>query len=184
MYKHNYNSGNGFLTSIWGPMLWSLLHIISLNYPVKPTKRQKDDYYDFVMSLRNVLPCGACRKNMTQNLKNVKFTKESSLKNRDSFSRWVYEFHNEVNRMLLKPNFQTFEEIRDTYEMFRARCGYTKSGIEKGEKGCITPVNNIKSKCILSIIPDRIPTNGSLFVDKECYPYHESDSDLSDENSS
>ena len=39
--KKDYQSGEGMLTSVWGPSLWHTLHTISFNYPVKPTKEQK-----------------------------------------------------------------------------------------------------------------------------------------------
>jgi hypothetical protein len=160
-------STNGFLTDIWGPMLWSVLHIISLNYPEHPEEHHKDEYYNFIISLQHVLPCGACRENMVNNLKTVKFSKLHSLKNRESFSHWVYDFHSEVNRTLNKTSQPTFEEMKETYEMFRAKCGKPKKGTEKG---CIVPVNHVKTKCILSIIPYHLPTNGSIVVDKRCYP--------------
>ena len=50
------------VTNVWGPSLWHVLHTISFNYPVNPTEEQKQQYKDFVLSLGNVLPCGACRK--------------------------------------------------------------------------------------------------------------------------
>ena len=35
--KKDYNSGDGMITSIWGPSMWHYLHTISFNYPVNPT---------------------------------------------------------------------------------------------------------------------------------------------------
>ena len=40
--KKDYSSSEGMLTSVWGPSLWHTLHTISFNYPVKPTKEQKN----------------------------------------------------------------------------------------------------------------------------------------------
>ena len=34
---NDYNSGDGMLTSVWGPGMWHVLHTMSFNYPVKPT---------------------------------------------------------------------------------------------------------------------------------------------------
>ena len=42
--KSHYSSGEGMLTSVWGPALWHVLHTISFNYPVKPSTQQKRDY--------------------------------------------------------------------------------------------------------------------------------------------
>ena len=37
------------------------------------TEEQKKEYRNYVLSLQNVLPCGACRKNLKTNLLNYKF---------------------------------------------------------------------------------------------------------------
>ena len=39
--KKNYLSGDGMLTTIWGPSLWHYLHTISFNYPIQPSQIQK-----------------------------------------------------------------------------------------------------------------------------------------------
>ena len=46
--KEHFDSGDGMLTLIWGPPLWHTLHTISFNYPVKPNKDDKDNYYVFL----------------------------------------------------------------------------------------------------------------------------------------
>lgn len=165
---YDYNSDMGFLTSIWGPMLWTVLHIISLNYPVKPTKEQQDHYYDFIMTLPNVLPCGACRVNMRKNMRKVGFSKAKVFKNRESFARWLHALHNEVNRMLDHPVLESFEDMRDTFEMFRAKCGKPKPG--QKENGCVEPVHKVKTKCVLSILPINVPSgSSSIYIDESCY---------------
>ena len=55
--KSDFNSGDGMLTSVWGPSAWHLLHTMSFNYPVEPTQEQKHHYRNFVLNLKNVLPC-------------------------------------------------------------------------------------------------------------------------------
>ena len=50
--KEDYKSGDGMLTSVWGPSLWHYLHIISFNYPVNPTKSNKKYYKEFVNNLK------------------------------------------------------------------------------------------------------------------------------------
>ena len=49
--KEDYNSNNGMLTTVWGPPLWHFLHLMSFNYPVNPTKKQKRDYKRFIHDL-------------------------------------------------------------------------------------------------------------------------------------
>ena len=40
----DYKSGEGMLTTVWGPSLWHFLHIMSFNYPNEPTNDQKKQY--------------------------------------------------------------------------------------------------------------------------------------------
>ena len=62
--KSDFNSGDGMLTSVWGPSMWHYLHTMSFNYPVNPTKEEKKHYKDFILSLQHVLPCKYCRINL------------------------------------------------------------------------------------------------------------------------
>ncbi len=119
--ENDYNSGDGMMTSIWGPPMWHILHTISFNYPIHPTVDQKKHYYNFYNNLKNILPCKYCRDNLSSNLKNHKLTL-SVLKNRDSLSRWVYQLHEIVNSMLGKNSGLKYEDVRDRYEHFRSRC--------------------------------------------------------------
>ncbi len=38
--ENDFNSGDGMLTSVWGPALWHSLHTMSFNYPVNPSDEQ------------------------------------------------------------------------------------------------------------------------------------------------
>ena len=58
--KKDYQSGDGMLTSVWGPSLWHYLHTMSFNYPIKPTKEDKKYYKEFIFNLKHVLPCKYC----------------------------------------------------------------------------------------------------------------------------
>ena len=160
--KEDYESDNGMMTYIWGPPTWHFLHTISFNYPTNPTMEQKHQYKDFIYSLRNVLPCGKCRKNLAKNFKKLPLTMEN-MKSRDTFSKYIYNLHKTVNTMLDKDTPVSYESVRDTYEHFRARCagGASGTGTKKtthnktaqSEKGCIVPYKGKKQKCILQIVP-------------------------------
>ena len=41
--KKDYKSGDGMLTTVWGPSLWHYLHTMSFNYPNQPTKKDKEN---------------------------------------------------------------------------------------------------------------------------------------------
>ena len=142
------NQNNGFMTSIWGPAIWHFLHIISFNYPIEPNKEQKKNYYNFVMSLKNILPCKKCRENLVKNFKQLPLTMKD-MKNRYTFSLYVYNLHELINKMLHKKSNLTYENVRDKYEHYRAKnCNTTRTT----EIGCSKALHGKKKKCIIKII--------------------------------
>jgi len=174
--KGDFYSGDGFLTTVWGPAQWHMLHTISFNYPVKPTQEQKNQYRDYLLSLQNVLPCGACRKNLKTNLRHLPL-KMSDMKSRDTFSRYIYNLHELVNKMLKKKSNLTYCDVRERYEHFRSRCVDEKPKVfkyseiktrkNKKEKGCTEPLYGKKARCILNIVPQD-EKGQSIQIDKKC----------------
>jgi hypothetical protein len=171
--KKDYNSEQGMLTSVWGPSLWHFLHVMSFNYPVKPTKIQKKHYKEFIHNLQYILPCKYCRINLSNNFKKFPL-KNEIFENRDSFSRYIYNLHEVVNKLLNKNSNLSYCEVRDRYENFRSRCtiqnkdknifNYKKL---KKEKGCTTPLYGKKSKCVINIVPQEKKCK-TLKIDKKC----------------
>ena len=49
----DYKSGDGMLTTVWGPSLWHFLHTMSFNYPIEPTKEQQQEYMRFIFQLKH-----------------------------------------------------------------------------------------------------------------------------------
>lgn len=150
--KENYNSGDGMLTSVWGPSMWHYLHTMSFNYPLFPSKQDKIHYRDFVLNLQYVLPCKYCRINLKKNFKYLPL-KMSNMSNRETFSRYIYNLHELINKMLHKKSNLTYNEVRDRYEHFRSRCNSKIIEMKTQEKGCTDPLNGKKSKCIIKIVP-------------------------------
>ncbi len=156
-YKKDYNSGDGMLTSVWGPSLWHSLHTISFNYPLKPSLKEKINYRKFILQLQHVLPCKYCRINFKENLKCLPLTMKQ-MRSRETFSKYVYNLHEHINKMLKKKSNLTYEQVRERYEHFRARCNKGKIVNKtikklKKENGCIDPLYGKKSKCIIKIVP-------------------------------
>ena len=117
----DYNSNDGMLTTVWGPGMWHFLHTMSFNYPSKPTHLDKKHYCDFILNLQNVLPCGKCRDNLKNNFKKLPFLKKH-MKNRETFSKYVYDLHETINTMLNKTSGLSYQDVRERYEHFRSRC--------------------------------------------------------------
>ena len=171
--KKDYNSEQGMLTSVWGPSLWHFLHVMSFNYPVKPTKNQKKYYKEFIYNLQHILPCKYCRINLSNNFKKFPL-KNEIFENRHSFSRYIYNLHEVINKLLKKNSNLSYCEVRDRYENFRSRCtiqnkdknifNYKKL---KKEKGCTTPLYGKKSKCVINIVPQEKKCK-TLKIDKKC----------------
>jgi len=175
----DFKSNDGMLTTVWGPPAWHFLHTISFNYPIRPSPKEKRDYRNFILSLGNILPCGYCRKNLKKNLREFPLTM-ADMKNRNTFSLWVYKMHEKVNKMLHKTSGLTYQAVRERYEHFRSRCTEEKKKRatrkkrclkrrtrKKREKGCTKPLYGKKSKCVLKIIPH--DTKGkSIIIDKRC----------------
>jgi hypothetical protein len=176
--KKDFLSGDGMLTPVWGPSLWHFLHMMSFNYPVKPTKEDKKNYRDYIISLQFILPCRFCRENLTKNFKVFPITNDV-MKNRDSFSRYIYELHEMINKMLGKKSGLSYCDVRERYEHFRARCSdeipksfdikkNKNTKTKKKEKGCIEPLYGKYSKCVIKIVPQDEKCE-TIQIDKKCY---------------
>ena len=180
--KKDFSSGDGMLTPVWGPSLWHSLHTISFNYPNQPTNEEKKNYMNFILQLEYVLPCKYCRINFKKNLKAVPLNM-AQMKNRETFSRFVYNLHEHINKMLKKKSGLTYCDVRERYEHFRSRCveetpkifdikaykNKTQKKENKGnkEKGCTEPLYGKKSKCIIKIVPQDEKCK-TMQIDKQC----------------
>lgn len=175
-------SGDGMLTTVWGPAMWHYLHTMSFNYPVHPTAEDKRHYRDFVVNLQHVLPCKYCRMNLANNFRKRPL-QMCHMKNRETFSRYIYELHELVNTMLHKKSNLTYCDVRERYEHFRSRCtdpppklfsfarrrrsATTKKKNQKKETGCTEPLYGKKSKCIINIVPQEQKAE-TFQVDAQC----------------
>ena len=170
-------SGDGFLTTVWGPPMWHYLHTMSFNYPVHPTAADKRNYRAFIIGLQHVLPCKYCRTNLKTNFANHPL-RACHLANRDAFSRYVYELHEIVNKLLGKTSGLSYCDVRERYEHFRARCtddpnprmaktNPKNKTTKKKEKGCTEPLYGTHSKCVLKIVPQNAVME-TMSIDQQC----------------
>ena len=174
--KEDYNSNDGMLTTVWGPSQWHVLHTMSFNYPVNPTPQDKRNYRNYILSLKNVLPCGKCRDNLRKNFIKLPLLKKH-MKSRQTFSKYIYDLHELINDMLGKKSGLSYDQVRNTYENFRSRCLATDKEKEKiqnllnktvkKESGCTKPLYGKKAKCLIRIVPqeEKEPT---FKVDSQC----------------
>jgi hypothetical protein len=172
--KNEYSSGDGMLTTVWGPSMWHFLHTMSFNYPVNPTEEDKTHYRDFVINLQYVLPCKYCRQNLANNFKLFPL-KMCDMKNRETFSKYIYRLHEIVNKLLKKKSGLSYCDVRDIYENFRSRCTDEKPKLidirktlkTKKHKGCTEPLYGKKAKCIIKIVPQE-EKGTTMQIDEKC----------------
>jgi len=172
--KKDYYSGDGMLTTVWGPSMWHYLHTVSFNYPTQPTCDDKKHYKELILNMQHTLPCKHCRDNLKKNLK-AHPLKECHLKNRDQFSKYIYKLHEIINKMLGKKSGLSYCDVRERYEHFRARCTkekpkifkFNKTRKNKREKGCTEPLYGKKAKCVINIVPQEKKCK-TLQIDKKC----------------
>ncbi len=104
-------------TNDWGPQFWETLHIISFNYPDNPGNAQKEATWNFFNALPFLLPCPVCCDHCSN------FIKQNPplVYNKEYLTRWVSDFHNDVNRRLGKPEW-SFEEVQKKYGSLNNAC--------------------------------------------------------------
>ena len=169
-HPNDFKSGDGMLTTVWGPSLWHTLHTISFNYPLTPTASDKIQYKKFVKRLKYVLPCKFCRINLRENFKCLPLL-DKHMKNRHTFSKYIFDLHELINKMLKKKSGLTYKKVRERYEHFRARCNKGKiirKTLKKAdkEKGCVDPLYGTKSKCVIKIVPQQMKCETFQMNDK------------------
>ena len=154
------NSANGFQTQVWGTPGWVFLHSIAFNFPLVPTKKQKLIYIRFFKDIGHILPCKYCRQCYTQLISEgpLKLTMKT-VRDRRTFSKWLYKCHKAVMIRTSKKKSPTFKEVADMYNSFRATCS---------KKGCITPEKGKKKKSKVLIYPRECHRGPSISIDKRC----------------
>lgn len=155
------NVDNGMMTKVWGPAGWLFLHCVTFGYPyaINPSNPEhngkREDYYNFFYYLGRVLPCRYCRDSYQEFFKELNL--DGSLKDRKALCKWLYDMHNKVNHKLGVPecNIPSFDEIVNTYEMYRAKCKKTSEEEREAnkKKGCIAPANGTPQRCVVKVVP-------------------------------
>lgn len=176
--EEDYRSGDGFQTAAWGAAAWHYLHITSLNY----TPEKKEQFKTLLDGFAGTLPCIHCRNNFPTNLAAAK-ARMAELGHadvwgsREAYSRWIYELHNEVNKMLGKcrKNQPTYSQMRDELENFRSRCLTPEEVKRREEKegGCVdSPYGaDAKARLVLTFVPRKdtdLEKVRSINIDPRC----------------
>ena len=135
---------------VWGPHGWKFLHYVTLGYPDKPTKEDKNKYKIFLLSIGDVLPCVLCRMNYIEHLKIYPIT-NNVLKNRENLMAWGIKMHNLVNISNNKKEY-SIEEGINMIKSDDDTCVIDNKVKEYNEKGNWNTVINISGVIIFGII--------------------------------
>lgn len=100
----------GMAPTVWGPLFWTTMHIVSLGYSPTPSKEEQSAVIQFYRSLEFVIPCPICRAHYSKFLKDMPV--ENHVANRDALVKWLFDVHNNVNKQLGKSEM-TWEQYID-----------------------------------------------------------------------
>jgi hypothetical protein len=106
------------MTSKWGPTYWSYIHMITLNYPNKPTKKERDKHFFMVRNFIDTLPCPTCRNEMNNIINDNNL--RNSLGSKEKFMKYFWNIHNQVNKRLNKPqlSLKKFKKLYSSQTSF------------------------------------------------------------------
>uniref|UniRef100_A0A6C0B5B5 thiol oxidase n=1 Tax=viral metagenome TaxID=1070528 RepID=A0A6C0B5B5_9ZZZZ len=112
------------MTIKWGPIYWNYIHMITLHYPIKPSKKEKDLYFNLIWNFINTLPCPTCKKEVTKLITNNNLQK--SLESRETVVKYFWSIHNQVNIRLKKHplsfrNFKNLYKSGTSFNLFSVR---------------------------------------------------------------
>ena len=98
--------------NLWGPPLWKFLHLVSIHYPIKPSKKDKEEHKKFLHSLKHILPCPICANHYSEYMSDSKI--ENALQNKENYIKLIWSLHNDVNKRT-QSKMYTFEEFIKLY---------------------------------------------------------------------
>ena len=127
--------------NVWGPPGWIFLHTVTFQYPENPTDLDKQKYYTFFNSLKNVLPCPNCREHYRENFENIPIRLES----REDLIEWLIDIHNNVNQSNNKPKLQ-YQDVVKKY------LDYYEGNDIKDPPKCVSPSISSNIIVIISIL--------------------------------
>ena len=78
----------------WGPSAWDFLYCVAFSYPHKPTDQEKKDMLEFLISLKNILPCYNCRRNYRKRIKRISIKR--NLCSKKELVLWIMNMKNEI----------------------------------------------------------------------------------------
>jgi len=86
----------------WSHPTWNFLHTFAEKVSVDFYNKNVDICIKIVKEICNILPCPVCRYHATLYMKNISIR---NYRDKESFKKMLYDFHNAVNIRLRKPKY-------------------------------------------------------------------------------
>tara|TARA_B110000977_G_C10777480_1_gene377210 strand:+ start:172 stop:549 length:378 start_codon:yes stop_codon:yes gene_type:complete len=92
--------------------------MITLNYPNKPTKKERDKHFFMVRNFIDTLPCPTCRNEINNIINDNNL--RNSLGSKEKFMKYFWNIHNKVNKRLNKPqlSLKKFKKLYSSQTSF------------------------------------------------------------------
>ena len=94
---------------IWGPIMWKILHNLTINVQDQKDNWAKTQNRKAVKSLLETMPCLRCRNHSLKMLSSVPMSPT-----KEQLQKFVIDLHNDVNKQNDKQIF-SYEEVVELY---------------------------------------------------------------------
>jgi len=95
----------------WGPITWNLFHTMAEKIKDEHFDRHFPQLWKHFTKICHSLPCPQCSEHATIYIKQFR---ETQIKNKDLFQKFIHQFHNHANNNTNKPLYKI--EILDIYK--------------------------------------------------------------------
>ena len=97
---------------VWGPIEWKKGHKMAINFPNNPKNSDVTRTMQKIWKWIEELKCRECRNHALYYVLN----NTPDLRDSESFQRWMFKFHNNVNKRLRKREI-SYREYKYIYDL-------------------------------------------------------------------
>lgn len=108
------NFKNNSHPHVFGPPLWFILHISSMNYPDNPSTVVRKNMEYIIKGLPVLIPCQNCKEHATAHIEKHIDKIPEIVSSKDNIFKFFVDFHNYVNERHNKP-IVSYEEAYKLY---------------------------------------------------------------------
>ena len=99
---------------VWGPIFWFSLHNGASKYSDNPSNHMKEKLKGFILGIPYMIPCKECSDHARDYIDKNKDNFDNILKNKDTFFKFTYDFHDNANKIIGNERI-SLEEAKNIY---------------------------------------------------------------------